>query len=253
MQLPIGLPSLPVLSLHSKTWEGVPPSNPSGKIFLLVTMLNSVYGASASFLLVSLLAAAPAVGQTQARNQTPQRPAPAGQPTTQPQSVPEASRPSDYTIGPEDVLGIVFWREPDMNGDVTVRPDGRITIPVIGEMQAAGRRPEELQAAIAAAASKYISNVNVVVVVRTINSRKIFVTGRVTNPGTYPIMGPLTVMQAIALAGGLTEYANSKGITVLRNENGKSRTISFNYQDIARGKSLEQNILLKPGDTVVVP
>lgn len=163
------------------------------------------------------------------------------------------ARISDYVIGPEDVLGIVFWREPEMSGDVTVRPDGRITIPVVGELQAAGKRPEELQGEIVAAASKYISDVNVVVVVRTINSRKIFVTGRVTTPGTYPLMGALTVMQAIAVAGGLTEYADPKSITILRTENGQSRTLNFNYNDVSRGKNLEQNIHLRPGDTVVVP
>jgi polysaccharide export outer membrane protein len=206
---------------------------------------NAVHALS---LAVALLTTAPAVARAQSRAATPARPAPA-----QAQAVPDASRPTDYTIGPEDVLGIVFWREPEMSGDVTVRPDGRITIPVIGEMQAAGRRPEELQAEIVTAASKYISGVNVVVVVRAINSRKIFVTGRVTTPGTHPIMGPLTVIQAIALAGGLTEYADPKNITILRIENGKSRTMNFNYQDIARGKSLEQNIQLKPGDTIVVP
>lgn len=159
----------------------------------------------------------------------------------------------EYVIGPEDVLGVVFWREPEMSGDVTVRPDGRITIPVVGELQASGRKPEVLQAEIAAAAGKYISSVNVVVVVRAINSRKIFVTGRVTTPGAYPLMQPLTVMQAIALAGGLTEFADPKGIVILRMENGKSRSVQFNYQDIARGKSLDQNVLLQPGDTVVVP
>jgi polysaccharide export outer membrane protein len=92
-----------------------------------------------------------------------------------------------------------------------------------------------------------------VVVVRTINSRKVFVTGRVTTPGTYPLTGALTVMQAIALAGGLTEFANPKNITILRTEAGQSRTFTFNYQDVARGRSLEQNIQLRPGDTVVVP
>jgi polysaccharide export outer membrane protein len=166
---------------------------------------------------------------------------------------PPAPPPSEYVIGSEDVLGVVFWREPDLSGDVTVRPDGRITIPVIGEITAAGRKPDVLQAEIAAAASKYISGVNVVVVVRTINSRKIYVTGRVTNSGAYPLMGPLTVMQAIALAGGLTDYADPKGIMILRWENGRSRTMPVNYQDIVRGRSLEQNILLLPGDTVVVP
>jgi polysaccharide export outer membrane protein len=179
--------------------------------------------------------------------------APASQPTPAPGVSAVAAQPAEYLIGPEDVLGIVFWREPDLSGDVTVRPDGRITIPVIGELQASGRRPEVLQAEIAQAASKYISSVNVVVIVRTIHSRKIFVTGRVATPGAYPLMQPLTVMQAIALAGGLTDFADPKGITILRVENGKSRTVPFNYQDLARGKSLESNVLLQPGDTVVVP
>jgi polysaccharide export outer membrane protein len=178
------------------------------------------------------------------------RPGQPGAATAKPQ---EAVRPIDYVIGSEDVLGVVFWREPEMSGDVTVRPDGRITIPVIGEVQAAGKTPEQLQAEIVAAASKYISAPNAVVVVRTINSRKVFVTGRVTTPGTYPLTGALTVMQAIALAGGLTEFANPKNITILRTEAGQSRTFTFNYQDVARGRSLEQNIQLRPGDTVVVP
>jgi len=174
------------------------------------------------------------------------------QPAVKPPAQP-APPPPEYLVGPEDILGIVFWREPDMSGDVVVRPDGRITIPVIGEVQAAGRRPEVLQQEIATAASKYLSGVNVVVVVRTINSRKIFITGRVASPGAYSLIGPLSVMQAIALAGGVTEFADPKGITILRTENGVSRTVQFNYQDVARGKSLEQNVLLQPGDTVVVP
>jgi polysaccharide export outer membrane protein len=191
-----------------------------------------------------LLAATPQASQAPA----PRTGSPA--PAAQTQST---VRPADYLIGPEDVLGIVFWREPDLSGDVTVRPDGRITIPVIGELQAAGKRPEELQAEIVTAASKYLSGVNVVVVVRTINSRRVFVTGRVTTPGTYPLMGSLTVMQAIAVAGGLTEYADPKSITILRVDNGQSRTLTFNYQDVSKGKSLEQNIQLRPGDTIVVP
>lgn len=170
-----------------------------------------------------------------------------------PQSATAVTPPSDYLIGAEDVLGIVFWREPDLSGDVTVRPDGRITIPVIGEIQAAGKRPQQLQSDVSTAASKYITGVNVVVVVRAINSRKVFVTGRVTSPGTFPLTGSLTVMQAIALAGGLTEFADAKGITILRTEKGVSRTLKFNYQDIARGRSLDQNVQLQPGDTVVVP
>ena len=166
---------------------------------------------------------------------------------------PVAAVPADYVIGPEDVLGIVFWREPDISGDVTVRPDGRITIPVVGEIPAAGLRPEQLQAQIATAAGKYITDLNVAVVVRTINSRKVFVTGRVTTPGARPLVGPLTVLQAIALAGGVTEYADAKNITILRSDNGRTETFKFNYRDVSKGRKLEQNILLRPGDTVVVP
>jgi polysaccharide biosynthesis/export protein len=164
-----------------------------------------------------------------------------------------AAVPTGYKIGPEDVLGIVFWREAEMNGDVTVRPDGRITVPLIGELVAEGLTPEALRNQIQAAAGKYISAANVSVVVRVINSRKVFITGRVTTPGTYPLVGPRSVMQVIALAGGLNEYADAKNITVLRTQNGRSQTFKFNYKDVARGKKLEQNIMLEPGDTIVVP
>jgi polysaccharide export outer membrane protein len=171
------------------------------------------------------------------------------------QSAPAAAvaLPSDYVIGPEDVLGVVFWREPDISGDVTVRPDGRITIPVIGEIHAAGLRPEALQEQVHAAASKYLTDVNVAIVVREINSRKIFVTGRVNTPGPHPLTGLLTVVQAIALAGGLTEFANDRNITVLRTDSTGTRSFKVNYRDIARGRNLQQNIVLLPGDTIVVP
>ena len=161
--------------------------------------------------------------------------------------------PIDFVIGPGDVLGVLFWREADLSGDVTVRPDGRITLPVVGEFQAAGQRPDELQKLVLEASSKFITDANVTVVVRTINSRKIFITGRVTTPGAHPLVGPLNVLQAIALAGGLTEYADAKNIAVLRNEGGQQRTFKFNYRDVVKGRRLEQNIELRPGDTIVVP
>lgn len=166
---------------------------------------------------------------------------------------PGAPVPSDFVIGPEDVLGVVFWRETELSGDVTVRPDGRITLPVLGEMVAAGLRPDELQKRITDAAAKYLTDPNVAVVVRAINSRKVFVTGRVTTPGAHALVAPLTVLQAISLSGGLTEYADAKNITILRTENGKSRVFKFNYREVSRGRGLEQNISLLPGDTVVVP
>jgi polysaccharide export outer membrane protein len=161
--------------------------------------------------------------------------------------------PADYVIGPEDVLGVVFWRDQDMTGDVTVRPDGMVTLPLLGDLHAAGLTPDALRDQVQKAASKYVQDPNVTIVVRTINSRKVFITGEVTTPGAYPLTSPRTVMQLIALAGGLTEYADSKNITVMRTEQGTQRSFKFNYKDVAGGKKLEQNIQLKPGDTVVVP
>lgn len=182
----------------------------------------------------------------------PTAPGPEQQPVAQ--TAPSAvALPDDYVVGAEDVLGVVFWREAELSGDVTVRPDGRVTLPVIGELQAAGLRPEELKKQIETAAAKYVTEPNVTVVVRTINSRRVFVTGRVTTPGVHLLKGPLTVMQAIALSGGVTEFADAKNIKVLRIVDGKSVTLPFNYKDVVRGRKLEQNILLLPGDTVVVP
>jgi polysaccharide export outer membrane protein len=156
---------------------------------------------------------------------------------------------SDFVIGPEDVLGILFWRETDMSGDVTVRPDGRITLPLIGDLQADGMRPDALRDQIQQAATKYLTDPNVTVVVRTINSRKVFITGLVMTPGTFPLTGPRTVMQLISLAGGLQEYAKSEEIQILRGP----KAFRFNYKEVSKGKKLQQNILLQPGDTVVVP
>lgn len=161
--------------------------------------------------------------------------------------------PADYVIGPEDVLGVVFWRDQDLTGDVTVRPDGMVTLPLLGDVSAAGLTPDALAEQVQKTASKYVQDPSVTVVVRQINSRKVFITGEVRTPGAYPLVAPRTVMQLIALAGGLNEYADAKGIIVVRSENGRTQSFKFNYKDVAHGKKLEQNILLKPGDTVVVP
>ncbi len=161
--------------------------------------------------------------------------------------------PADYVIGPEDVLGIVFWRDQDMTGDVTVRPDGMVTLPLLGDMPAAGLTPEALREQIHKAAGKYVQDPNVTIVVRQINSRKVFITGEVKTPGAYPLAGPRTVMQLIALAGGLNEYADAKNITITRTEQGRQQSFRFNYKEVAQGRKLDQNILLKPGDTVIVP
>ena len=193
---------------------------------------------------------------TQPTQPAGQPPAPA-RPGTQAGGTPTASTglpiSTDYVIGPDDVLGIVFWRDADMTQDVTVRPDGKITLPLIRDVQAAGLRPDELREVITKASAKFIADANVTVVVRQINSRNVFITGQVVRPGPFPVSGQMTVLQLVAVAGGLTEYANGKQITIMRVENGKTQTFRFNYNDVAKGKNVEQNIVLKPGDTVVVP
>jgi polysaccharide export outer membrane protein len=161
--------------------------------------------------------------------------------------------PPGYVIGTDDVLSIVYWKDKDMSADAKVRPDGRIALPLINEVNAAGLTPEELHAKIVEESKKYMEDANITVVVREINSRKAFITGEVNKPGPYPLTAPTTVMQLISMAGGLREYANAKKIMIMRSENGKQISLPFNYKDVASGKKLNQNIQLKPGDTVVVP
>jgi polysaccharide export outer membrane protein len=147
----------------------------------------------------------------------------------------------------------LFWREPDFSGDVAVRPDGRITLPLIGDIVAAGVTPAALRDQIQTAAVKFLTEPNVTVIVKQINSRKVFVTGGVGRPGEYPLTGPRTVMQLISLAGGVTQFADVENISILRQEEGRTRAFRFNYKDVSQGRNVQQNIPLQPGDTVVVP
>ena len=203
----------------------------------------------ASLLVVAL--AAPAFGQAP-KPAPPQTSAPAS-PTPGAVAAPPVALPPDYVIGPDDLLGIVYWKDKDMTTDAHVRPDGRIALPLLNEVQAAGLTPEQLREKLTEESRKYMEDPNITVVVRAINSRKAFITGEVNKPGPYPLAGPTSVMQLIAMAGGLREYANSKGIVIMRTENGKQISLKFNYKDVIAGKNLKQNIELKPGDTVVVP
>ena len=161
--------------------------------------------------------------------------------------------PPGYVIGPEDVLAIVFWREKDLSTDTAVRPDGMITVPLLNDVHAAGLSPDQLRERIQTGASKFVEDPTVTVVVKAINSRKVFITGLVSKPGQYPLAGPTSVMQLIAMAGGLQEYANSKKILIMRTEGGEQVAKPFNYQDVLNRKNLKQNIDLLPGDTVIVP
>jgi polysaccharide export outer membrane protein len=160
---------------------------------------------------------------------------------------------AEFLIGAEDVLGVLFWREKDISGDVTVRPDGIITLPLLGDIRAAGKTPTGLAMEIQTLAARYLNEPSVTVVVRQINSRKVYITGEVNAPGAYPLTGPRTVMQAIALAGGVLEYARVDEITILREVQGKTQAFRFNYSDVSKGRKLDLNIELQPGDTIVVP
>jgi polysaccharide biosynthesis/export protein len=161
--------------------------------------------------------------------------------------------PSDYVIGPEDVLGVVYWRDKDMTGDVAVRSDGKISLPLLNDVQAAGLTPAQLRDKLVDASKQYFEDPSITVVVKQMNSRKVFITGEVGKPGPYPLAGPTTVLQLISIAGGLRDYADSKKILIVRNENGKQTSFLFNYKDVVSRKNLRQNIELKPGDTVIVP
>ncbi len=161
--------------------------------------------------------------------------------------------PADYVIGPEDLLSIVFWRDKELSGDVMVRPDGRISLPLMNEFEAAGLTTEQLREKLMAAADKLLQDPNVTVIVKQINSRRAFITGMVNKPGPYSLMSATTVVQLIAMAGGLQDYADAQKILVMRNENGRSVRYRFNFKQVIAGMNLKQNIELKPGDTVLVP
>jgi polysaccharide biosynthesis/export protein len=168
-------------------------------------------------------------------------------------SVPAAVPRSDYIIGAEDVLTVVFWRDKEMSGDVVVRPDGKISVPLLRDVDAAGSTPDQLRARLVQAAAKYLEEPDATVVVKEIRSKKVFITGSVAKPGTYPLASGMNVLQCIALAGGVLEYADTKSIVVIRNDRGQPRYHKFNYNDVIRQKHVEQNLELKPGDTIVVP
>ena len=161
--------------------------------------------------------------------------------------------PPDYVIGAEDVLTVVFWRDKEMSADVAVRPDGKVTLPLVNDIDAAGKTPDQLRALITEAASRFVEAPTVTVVVKQINSRKVFITGLVTKPGVYPLTSTTTVLQLISMAGGLSEFAQIKNVIINRVDNGRQVALKFNYNDVRKGKNLKQNIELRPGDTVIVP
>jgi len=204
---------------------------------------NNIVRYAAHFAAVVVLSVAPTAAQTPASPSFASHDGAAATPVV----------PADFVFGPDDVVSVLFWRDKDMSADVTVRPDGRISLPLINDIQAAGLTPEQLRRAITDASAKYLDDPTVTVIVKAINSRRIFITGQVTKPGEYSLTGPTTVLQLIATAGGVLEYADAGHIVVMRTTGGRSESFAFNYNDVIRRKNLHQNIELRPGDTVVVP
>ena len=159
--------------------------------------------------------------------------------------------PKSFVIGPEDVLWVRVWNSPQVSGQVTVRPDGRITLQLLGEVQAAGLTPEALTQVVYDGVSKFEQHdkSEVTVEVRQVNSRKYFIQGEVGKPGSFPLLLPTTVLEALVNAGGFREFANSKKIIIMR----AGKQYHFNYKEVIHGKNMEQNILLQPGDQIIVP
>jgi len=164
---------------------------------------------------------------------------------------PASAAPVGYVIGPEDTLHISVWKEPDLSATLPVRPDGMISLPLLNDVQAAGLTPMQLKDSITSKLKKYLADPRVTVVVTTINSQRVYVTGEVLHTGPITLVPDMTVLQALASAG-FNQFANTKKIYVLRMENGKQQKFPVNYKELLQGNQAT-NILLKPGDTIVVP
>jgi polysaccharide export outer membrane protein len=195
--------------------------------------------------------AVPAMAQTSDAEKTPaQPPVPAMASDTRPKA---ATTDANYVIGGQDVLDVSVWKEPEISRVVPVRPDGKISLPLLNDVQAAGLTPSQLAAQITDSLKKFVTNPQVTVIVTTINSQRVYILGEVTRPGAFPLLPNMTVLQALSSAGGFTQFAREKNIYVLRNEDGKQVKHPFNYKAVVGGKNTDQDIVLKAGDTIVVP
>ena len=190
------------------------------------------------------------IGAVQAQNSGSQ-PAQASAPVQATPSVVDVD--PAYKIGPQDVLRVDVWKEPEISRILPVRPDGKVSLPLLNDVQAAGLTPVQLASKIADGLKKYITNPQVTVGVTEINSRRIFVTGEVTKPGAFSLLPNMTVLQALSSSGGFTQFARLKNIYILRTEDGKQVKHPFNYKEAVSGKRPEQNIIREGGDVIVVP
>ena len=174
-------------------------------------------------------------------------------PATPAAVAPVDSVDAEYKIGPQDVIRIDVWKEPDISRTIPVRPDGKVSLPLLNDVQAAGLTSMQLAASLRESLSKYLTNPQVTVTVTEINSRRVYLTGEVNHPGALPLLPGMTVLQALSSGGGFTQFAKMKNIYVMRTENGKQVKHPFNYKEVVKGNLAEQNILLQPGDVIVIP
>ena len=164
-----------------------------------------------------------------------------------------AAAPAEYEIGPGDVLQIFVWKEPDLTREVTVRVDGKLTLPLVGDLDAAGRTPTECGAEIGKQLARFVATPQVTVGVYQANSNRFYIVGLVAKSGEYPLGGQTTFLQALALAGGFQQFANTDNIVIIRQQAGKQVSITVSYKKLEGGKDLAQNVTLRRGDTIVVP
>ena len=170
--------------------------------------------------------------------------------------LPQGQVPPDsdkYVIGPEDVLQILVWKEETLSQSVMVRSDGKISLPLIDEIQAAGLTPLKLKEVLTEKFKKFVDNPLVTVMVREARSFKVYVSGQVAKPGVFTLVGETTILQIIPMAGGFTEWANQRKVLLIRREKGRESRMTINYKKIISGEDINANILLKPGDTIIVP
>jgi len=205
-------------------------------------------GRISSVLFLICLFCGGAIGQTAKNNLV----APGKQPGDKPQAQTKSEVPEDFVIGPEDVLSIVVWHEPDLTNKATVRPDGKIGIPLLNDVQASNLTPKQLQQRITEGLKQFLADPSVSVIVQEIHSQVVFVTGAVGKPGVYPLGRPMTVMELLIRAGGLAEFAKSDDIQILRKEDNKLHRYRFNYKQFAEGKNTEDP-QVRSGDMVIVP
>jgi polysaccharide biosynthesis/export protein len=191
--------------------------------------------------------AAPAAEEAPATSAAPDRTSPA-----KAAMVPPSQTNAEYVIGPEDVLHVAVWKEADLTATLPVRPDGKISLPLLNDVQASGLTPQQLAASLTEKLKKYIADPHVTVVVTTINSKRIYLVGEVVHSGATPLSPNMTVLQALSSAG-LNQFANTKRIYVLRTVNGKQQKLPVNYRKLVKGEQIEQDYVLQAGDTIVVP